>query len=92
MKDPALLRHSKIRPSAQAVINHSYYLGQSLLMLSHSRSSDDDSDSLSGVNLVDDSDSDDDSESSDETELTYLGQRDPFAMSFILTIRTFDLG
>lgn len=58
-----------------------------------SRSSDDDSDSLSGVNLVDDSDSDDDSESSDETELiTYLGQRDPFAMSFIQTIRIFDLG
>ena len=83
MDDPALLRHSKVRPSAQAVINHSHYFGQSLLMLSNSSSSNVDSDSLSGVNLLDrdytssdsdseDSDSEDDSESSYEPELTYL--------------------
>ena len=50
MDNPALFRHSKIKPSAQAVINHSYYMGQSLLTLSNS-SSDDESNFFSGVKL-----------------------------------------
>ena len=36
MDNPAFFRHSEIKPSVQAVINHSCYMGQSLLMLSHS--------------------------------------------------------
>ena len=48
MDNPTLFRHSKLKPSAQAVINHSYYLGQSLHMLS---SSDEDSNFFRGVKL-----------------------------------------
>jgi hypothetical protein len=57
MDNPALLRRSRVRPLAQAVINHSYWSNQSLLVLSNSDPESEDN-FLSGIQLVDrDSDS-----------------------------------
>ena len=57
--NPAFFRHSEIKPSVQqqAVINHSCYMGQSLLMLSNSSTDDD---SMSGRKSIS-SDSNDNS-------------------------------
>ena len=52
MDNPALLQGSRRRPSAQAVINHSYWSNQSLLMLSNSESESGGEDFLSGIQLV----------------------------------------
>ena len=59
MDNPAFFRHSEIKPSVQqqAVINHSCYMGQSLLMLSNSSTDDD---SMSGRKSIS-SDSNDNS-------------------------------
>jgi hypothetical protein len=61
MDSPTSLRRSRARPSAQAVINHSYWSNQSLLMLSNSESESDE-ELFSGIQLIIDrcSDSSDD--------------------------------
>lgn len=51
MDNPALLQGSRRRQSAQAVINHSYWSNQSLLMLSNSDSEIEDN-FLSGIMLI----------------------------------------
>ena len=51
MKNPAMFRQSKLRPSAQAVVNHSFWARQSLLMLSGSDPADKAA-NLDGVKLV----------------------------------------
>eukprot|EP01036_Dinobryon_divergens_P043766 gene43766-58322_t len=40
MKNPAMFRQSKVRPSAQAIVSHSFWTRQSLLMLSGSDPAD----------------------------------------------------
>jgi hypothetical protein len=49
---PTPLRRSRARPSAQAVINHSYWSNQNLLMLSNSESESDE-EFFSAIRLID---------------------------------------
>ena len=51
MDSPTPLHRSRARPSAQTVINHSYWSNQSLLMLSNSESESDE-EFLSGIRLI----------------------------------------
>ena len=51
MDSPTPLRRSRARPSAQAVINHSYWSNQSLLVLSNSESESDE-ELFSGIRLI----------------------------------------
>ena len=51
MDSPTPLRRSRAHPSAQAVINHSYWSNQSLLVLSNSESESDE-ELFSGIRLI----------------------------------------